>query len=82
MMKSVKIMVDEIYVPVKFRDTLDTDRVSALAESIIEDGQTTPINVRRGKDRYVLVSGFHRLEALRALGETTVDSYVVAARRS
>ena len=81
MMKPVRVMVGEIYIPVKFRDTLDEAKVQALAESILEEGLQAPISVRQDKGRYVLVSGFHRLEASRMLGETAIDAYVVAARK-
>lgn len=81
MMKPIKVMVDDIYVPVKFRDTRDAAKVEALAESIIEEGLTTPISVRRDKDRYVLISGYHRLEAMRRLGEREIDAYLVSARQ-
>lgn len=54
--------------------------MEALAESILEDGQRTPIQVRSGNNRYVLIEGLHRLEALKALGETTVEALIVAAR--
>ena len=81
MMKPVQVMVDDIYVPVKFRDTRDAAKVEALAESIIEEGLKTPISVRRDKDRYVLISGYHRLEAIRRLGEAEIDAYLVAARQ-
>jgi ParB/RepB/Spo0J family partition protein len=78
------ISIDEIYVPAKRRGTLDEAKVEELAESIIEDGQKTPIHVRRddAKKRYVLVEGMHRLEALKALGEATIDALIVMARRS
>lgn len=81
MMKPIKVMVDDIYVPVKFRDTRDAAKIEALAESIIEEGLTTPISVRRDKDRYVLISGYHRLEAMRRLGEREIDAYLVSARQ-
>ncbi len=78
------INIDEIYVPAKRRGTLDAAKVDALAESIIEDGQRTPIHVRPDPDkkRYILVEGLHRLEALKALGEATIDALIVMARRS
>ncbi len=65
--------------------TLDPARVEALAEDIIEHGQKTPISVRQerrpdGSERYVLVEGLHRLEALKALGEATVTGFVVQSR--
>ena len=80
---TVVIDIDEIYVPAKRRGTLDPSKVETLAESIIEDGQKTPIHVRRDddKNRYVLVEGLHRLEALKALGEATVDALIVMVRR-
>ena len=81
---TVVINIDEIYVPAKRRGTLDEAKVEALAESIIEDGQKTPIHVRSDpdKNRYVLVEGLHRLEALKALGEAKIDSLIVMPRRN
>ena len=81
---TVVINIDEIYVPAKRRGTLDEAKVETLAESIIEEGQKTPIHVRLDpdKNRYVLVEGLHRLEALKALGESTIDSLIVMPRRS
>ena len=78
------IAIDEIYVPAKRRGTLDEAKVETLAESILEDGQKTPIHVRADPDkkRYVLVEGLHRLEALKALGEATIDALIVMPRRS
>lgn len=81
MLKSVPLKLDEVYVPVKHRKTLDAQKVESIAESILENGQETPIQVRRGKDRYVLITGLHRLEALKALGEETVAAYIVSARK-
>lgn len=72
--------IDKIYVPVKRLKTLEPAKVEQLAESILEDGQLTPIRLRAGKDRFVLVEGLHRLEALKALGEETVEGYLVHAR--
>ncbi len=76
-MEAVAIPVDEIYVPVKRRKDLEAAKVEALAESILEEGQRTPIQVRPDKERYVLVTGLHRLEALKALGEETIQALVV-----
>ncbi len=72
--------IDKIYVPVKRMKTLEPAKVEALAESILEEGQTTPIRLRAGKDRFVLVEGLHRLEAFKALGEETIEGYLVNAR--
>ena len=78
-MKDVEIRIDEIYVPAKHRKAIDLDKAEALAQSILEQGLQSPISVRRGKDRYVLVSGLHRLEACKALGEDTIVAIVVGA---
>ena len=80
MLKPVPVRLEEIYVPVRLRVTLDPKKVEVIAESIIENGLQTPIQVRRDKDRYVLVTGLHRLEALRALGEQTIQALIVRAR--
>ncbi len=72
--------IDKVRVPVKRAKTLDAAKVAELAEDMLENGQTTPIRVRADGDAYVLIEGLHRLEALRALGETTVAGYVVHAQ--
>jgi sulfiredoxin len=72
--------IADVRVPVKRKKTLDPAKVQQIAEDMLENGQTTPIRLRSGKDGYVLIEGFHRLEALRALGEKTVDGYLVHAR--
>lgn len=83
MMKDVKVKIDEIYVPVKRRRTLNDETVEALAESILEEGLQSPIGVRAEpeKNRYVLVTGLHRLEACRLLGEETIDAVLVQAQK-
>ena len=75
------LMIKDVYVPAKRRKTLDESLVEALAENILENGQTTPIQVRQGKERVVLVEGLHRLEACKALGEEKIRGYLVQARR-
>jgi len=55
--------------------------VEAIAASMLEVGQETPILVRRDGERLVLVEGLHRLEACKALGETTIAGYLVQARK-
>ncbi len=80
-MEDVTLNIDEIYVPVKRRKTLDEKTVEAIAESMMEEGQRTAIRVREGRGRYVLVEGLHRLEAARALGETTIRGLLVHAHR-
>ena len=73
--------IDNIYVPVKRKRTLDPATVDAIAESMLEEGQRTPILVRRDGDRLVLIEGLHRLEAARSLGEETIIGLYVQARR-
>ncbi len=79
MLEKRAFALDDIYVPVKRRRTLDAGKVAALAESILEQGQQIPIRVRRDGDRYVLVEGLHRLEACRSLGEESIDGVLVHA---
>jgi sulfiredoxin len=73
--------VADIYVPVKRRATLEQKRIDAIAASMLEDGQQTPILVRPDGARFVLVEGLHRLEAAKSLGETTIVGYRVDARK-
>lgn len=51
-----------------------------LAEDILENGQLTPIRVREDSKGYVLIEGLHRLEAMKLLGEETIEGYKVHAR--
>lgn len=81
MMKSVAIRLNEIYVPAALRATLDAAKVQTLAEDILDKGLQFPIQVRRDKERYVLVTGLHRLEAMRALGSDSIEALVVQARK-
>lgn len=81
MLRIEKVAIANIYVPVARRKTLHPDTVRLLAEDILENGLKTPIQVRKDANRYVLVEGLHRLEASKWLGETTIDSYLVQARR-
>jgi ParB/RepB/Spo0J family partition protein len=79
--KPEQIAIDRIYVPVKRRKALDAEAVKRIAESILDVGQEMPISVRPDEDqhRYVLLDGLHRLEACKALGETTISALVGSA---
>ena len=66
------LSIDQIYVPVKKRKTLRPELVQEIAASILEVGQQVPILVRPDEGRLVLLDGLHRLEACKALGETTI----------
>jgi sulfiredoxin len=81
MMKREKFQIANIYVPVKRRSTLKPEVVEQIAQSMLENGQETPILVRRDGDRFVLVHGLHRLEACKALGEETILGYLVQAQK-
>jgi sulfiredoxin len=81
MLKRENFPVAAIYVPVKRRATLDQKRVDELAESMLKNGQQTPILVRPDGARFVLVEGLHRLEAAKALGETTIIGFRVDSRK-
>ncbi len=80
MLKVETFPIEKIRVPVKRVKTLEADKVQALAEDILENGQQVPIRVRADEKGYVLIEGLHRLEALRALGEETVEGFLVKAR--
>jgi len=79
MLKLERFPIDKIYVPVKRRKSLNAEVVREIAESILEIGQQTPILVRPDDDRFVLVEGFHRLEACKALGEKTINGFLVSS---
>ena len=79
-MEEQTFRIEDIYVPVKRRQTLDPVIVSMIAESMLEEGQRSPILVRQGNNRLVLIEGLHRLEACRSLGEETIVGYIVQAR--
>jgi sulfiredoxin len=81
MMKRETFAVADIYVPVKRRAALNQKRVDEIAASMLADGQQTPILVRPDGARFVLVEGLHRLEAAKALGETTIVGFRVDARK-
>ena len=81
MLRIEKIPVDSIYVPTARRKTLHPETVRILAEDILENGMKVPIQVRSDGNRYVLVEGLHRLEAVKWLGETEIDAYLVQARK-
>jgi sulfiredoxin len=80
-LKRQMLAIQDVYVPVKRRQTLDSKKVETLAESMLAKGQEAPILVRPDGTRFVLVEGLHRLEACKSLGETTVLAYLVQARK-
>jgi len=57
MLKAQQIEITTIRVPVKRAKTLNEGRVAEVAESILEVGLTSPIQVRADGPRFVLVEG-------------------------
>ncbi len=45
--------IDNIYVPVKRRATVNEETVKTLALEILEEGQKVPIQVRKDGNRFV-----------------------------
>ncbi|WP_282609341.1 ParB N-terminal domain-containing protein [Pelagibius sp. Alg239-R121] len=81
-MKTHQIPIAGIYVPAKLKNDLDEGKIAERAESLLEEGEQSPIQVRRDdKKGFVLVKGLNRLEASRALGETEIECLIVAARQ-
>ena len=80
MLEKRQFPIDMIHVPSKCAKTLDHQMVLDLAEDILQQGQKAPIRVRADGRRFVLIEGYHRLEALRALGEDSVEGILDGAR--
>ncbi|QOZ77351.1 chromosome partitioning protein ParB [Bradyrhizobium sp. CCBAU 53351] len=79
MPKPESFPIETIFVPTKQKKALKPETVAEIAESMLDIGQQTPISIRRDGDRLVLVEGLHRLEACKALGETTILGVLVSA---
>jgi hypothetical protein len=79
MPKPESFPIETIFVPTKQKKALKPETVAEIAESMLDIGQQTPISVRQEGDRLVLVEGLHRLEACKALGETTILGVLVPA---
>ncbi|WPZ33191.1 ParB N-terminal domain-containing protein [Thalassobaculum sp. OXR-137] len=80
-----RIPLDQIDVVDRLR-VVDPAHVAAIAESIRDIGQSQPIEVRKApgsekllRDRYILVSGAHRIEAVRDLGYLDIEARIVVA---
>ena len=79
MPKPESFPIEKIFVPTKQKKALRPETVAEIAESMLDIGQQAPISIRRDGDRLVLVEGLHRLEACKALGETTILGVLVSA---
>ena len=72
----ISIDVTDIEI-VKRRRPLNEKKVRALATSINEIGLQSPITVARHKKKIVLVSGWHRLEAVQRLSWDAIPRVVL-----
>ena len=79
MPKPESFPIEKIFVPTKLKKAIKPESVAEIAESMLDIGQQEPISVRLDGDRLVLVEGLHRLEACKALGETTILGVLVPA---
>ena len=79
MPKPESFPIEKIFVPTKQKKAIKPETVAEIAESMLDIGQQEPISVRLDGDRLVLVEGLHRLEACKALGETTILGVLVPA---
>jgi hypothetical protein len=79
MPKPESFPIEKIFVPTKQKKTIKSETVAEIAESMLDIGQQEPISIRLDGDRLVLVEGLHRLEACKALGETTILGVLVPA---
>lgn len=55
---------------------LDPDWVTLLAVSITDIGLRSPVLVARSGDKFQLMAGLHRLEAVRSLGKSKIQAIV------
>ncbi|MGB0635468.1 MAG: ParB N-terminal domain-containing protein [Paracoccaceae bacterium] len=81
MLQSIIIKISDVYIPADRKKELDPVKVENFAENLLNEGELKPIRVRKGKGRYVLVGGVNRLSAHEAVGEDTIEAYVVSARQ-
>ncbi|MEE8657703.1 ParB domain-containing protein [Acetobacteraceae bacterium EV16G] len=74
-----EVEIKSVFIGERLR-AVDPDYVALLAASIEENGLRQPIEVRKSDDGgYLLISGGHRLEAVRSLGETKIPAIIVEA---
>ncbi len=71
MLKDEVFRIADIYVPVRRRRTVDSAAVEVIAKSMLEEGQRTPVLLRRDGER---------LEACRALDEETIVGILLRGR--
>ena len=81
MLTTVSVKISDIYVPSERRKEIDSVKANEFAEQLINGEELKPIKLRKGKGRYVLVSGVNRLNAYDAIGESLVEAFIVKARQ-
>ena len=59
------------------RIVLDADKLNELAHSIAHVGLINPITLQANGERYRLIAGFRRLEAVRLIGRVTIAARIV-----
>ena len=79
MLKIVAVKIDDIYIPTARRNEVEQTKVDETVEKKLNEEDLKPIKVRRGKGRFVLIEGVHRVEAGKALGDTEIGAYIVQA---
>ena len=72
---STLIPISKIKINRRMRRT-DENRIQDLAESIKGIGLLHNISVAQKDDDYILLSGLHRIEAMKILGETMISATV------
>ena len=58
------------------RRPIDEKKLAVLKASIKEIGLKTPISVKREKDKFILLTGWYRLTAMKEMGATTISCFV------
>jgi sulfiredoxin len=77
MLKRETFPIDNIYVPTTRRKTIKPEHVREIAVSMLAKGRETPHSGAAGRRALRAGRGLHRLEAAKALGETTIIGYLV-----
>lgn len=75
----VKINVEDISPnPYQPRTEFDSESLSELKQSILQNGLIQPITVRRNTaNKYELISGERRLRAIKDIGYKTIPAYII-----
>ena len=75
----VKINIEDISPnPYQPRTEFDSESLSELKQSILQNGLIQPITVRRNTaNKYELISGERRLRAIKDIGYKTIPAYII-----